>query len=245
MLVRFPSQEDERSVVRALISGLAIAAVLLVSCGGCSSAGKQKQKEGPTGPAFASIANTGKSDDPVIEDIVSRTVVVSAAGAGCSGTIVATGIVLTAGHCYREGTDIYVNNKLAKVLLREHTPGLGDSLDMMLLSVSTAEVKPVVRATPKLGEPVILVTNQLYYGNVVMKGYVMHVSPDWVMSDIVAIPGASGSVLFNMQGEMVGLHVRFVGALDPNRKINEFIGTLAVNADKIEAYLLSKMGAES
>lgn len=197
---------------------------VLFTCQNCATTPVKSER-----PVFASIANIGKGN-AVVNDAMARTVIISSASGVCTGFIVKTGFVLTAGHCYR-GETLYVDGKVVKVV-KSGDPFKGET-DLALLTVDTAEFPLIQLGEPTIGESVVMVANQNIFRNIVFFGSVMHVTESHLMSNIVIIPGASGAAVLSADGKLLGVCVQLLNHVDPKRAISEMIGSYAVNSKKI------------
>lgn len=158
----------------------------------------------------------------------------------CSGVIIAKNRVLTNAHCVEydpEGSVVFRDRttkpyKVIKIGNAEQSP------DLALLEVKT-HLPPVIRGKmPKIGTEVVTVSSPfglgwLFSTGVVSNPEVRLIDPYWghdfgifIAHTVAIAPGSSGSGLFTLGKELIGLNARGGGGFG-----------FAVPIDQIEAFL--------
>jgi S1-C subfamily serine protease len=126
----------------------------------------------------------------------------------CSGVIYQTNLIITARHC--KGDEMWVDGVPAKVL-RESTE------DLLLLEAETGPYEPLkLNTRPVIGDKVFSVSNYHEYKSIVSIGRIMRIEKDRIFSDVLCVPGVSGSALYNRRGELIGINNQFYGTDLPN-----------------------------
>lgn len=160
---------------------------------------------------------------------------VSTYKAFCSGTVIASGVILTNRHCVVavEGKDIYVrfyDGRLVKASVlkvadngAQAMPQWGDeeprATDAALLSVDprmTTHIARINRDTPQVGDHVFAIGSPKGLRFTVTFGRVSFVARDledlvygpntWLQHEAPINPGNSGGGLFNERGELIGVN---------------------------------------
>jgi V8-like Glu-specific endopeptidase len=154
-----------------------------------------------------------------------RTVFVESGGSSCTGYIVETNRVLTCGHCVH-GT-VMVNEKPARVVK------LAPDKDLALLELETSTYDRIRLASVEPADEVYtwghpMGDKDLLYS----RGYVMKVSSREIFSSTIALGGDSGSPLFDMKGNLVGMTCTKVG--DNNQ---DFPIAMSITAKTIREFL--------
>ena len=130
------------------------------------------------------------------------------AGSACSGAFVSNnGDIITAAHCLRDAEEIMVrtyDNQVYKATFvataTKHDLGLihidrqGTSFFQLANSV-------------KRGEQIFILGSPLAIPNTLSTGIVAKLDGDRMLVDCSALPGNSGSTVFNARGELVGVLV--------------------------------------
>jgi S1-C subfamily serine protease len=140
-----------------------------------------------------------------VREAVDRYVTVSTGKVLSSGVIITTGVVMTCFHSLSVDSETQVDGVVAEVLAVDTVH------DLALLSVTTKEVSLVKLGKGALGEVVFLVGNPMGINGALLFGRVCLKSNLRVISDIHGMPGVSGSGLFNLDGELVGLNNSVIG----------------------------------
>lgn len=137
----------------------------------------------------------------VVDEAISRYVTVTIGDEGfASGVIIANNVVLTCFHCIHAGNTEKVDGVEAEII------AVDPLHDLALLSVKTKEVKIVKVGSAALGQVVISVSNPTGMEGTLLFGRVCYLDGKRVVHDMHIQPGSSGSGLFNLQGEMVGVN---------------------------------------
>jgi serine protease Do len=134
-----------------------------------------------------------------------------------SGVIVSEeGIILTAGHVSGDP------DQTATIILADgssvkgKTMGKNDNIDSGMIKITTKGTYPFVKMgkseSVKLGQWVVAVGHPGGHRKgrpaVVRVGRVVDKSKNWVQTDCALVGGDSGGPLFNLDGELVGIHSR-------------------------------------
>lgn len=172
-----------------------IGALLLVSCG--------KAPEKPEEKTPANRAKLTPQEFQAINEGEKRCVFVrSNAGFG-SGVIVETGFVLVVSHQIEKGSKVFVDDAEAKIAKNALPEG-----ELVLLQVKTKSLPPVtVNENPQKLWKVFYVGNPFNIRKAVFFGTIVAIFDGFVYNDAQALPGASGSGLYTLQGELVGIQV--------------------------------------
>lgn len=145
----------------------------------------------------------------------------------CSGVILRTDLVLTAAHC-AVGDVFKIGSELGTVVK------VDKPTDLMLLKVKTKPFRMVPFGDVKMAQEVLSVPLFEDFGKVLLFGRVAVITSDQIWVDMKAMPGISGSGLFDLDGRLVGLNNRFalhqsditvvlVGVSVPAKTIREFL----------------------
>lgn len=142
-----------------------------------------------------------------IEKAKNRAVRVETEDGACSGVILQTNLVMTNSHCL--GKKISVDGHMAKVLKNDKAK------DLALLLVHTIVIDRVLVADAMVGDDVFSWGFPKQSPNVVFtKGYIAVIQFDQSFSTTIAMPGSSGSGLFNRSGQLVGIVTGFLPPRD-------------------------------
>lgn len=141
-------------------------------------------------------------DSRLIRGALERNVVVYDEGRMiCSGFILETNVVLTAGHCGEGSKKITVNKKPAKILKRSSNP------DLAQLQAETADFPKLQMRNPHWREKIFSMGNKGLQKNVWSLGRVLFKLPHSTYANTLAYPGYSGSCIYSMREELLGVHV--------------------------------------
>lgn len=187
---------------------LVLFAVLFAACSGCGTSNQPKVAAAPDGMDWRWYFGSRPApyaDDPIIAEAQKRAVSIISTGGACSGGVGATGIVLTASHCFPVGPnkDIFVNGQLASVIANLGGGQFDD--DLLFLKVQSDEFKPLEFAEPKVDAEIFEVVIQGEYRGVVKRGRIVHVWGNMFSTDIESIPGSSGAFVYTKDGQLVGI----------------------------------------
>lgn len=129
-----------------------------------------------------------------------RTVYITSGMGSCSGVILQTNLVMTAAHCILDQKTIRVDNREAKVFRKD------DDNDLALLLVETIIMERIIVSDLKAGDDIFSWGYPFSSPNrVFTKGYVTVIQLGSSFSTNTAVPGSSGSGLFNKSGHLVGI----------------------------------------
>lgn len=131
---------------------------------------------------------------------LNRTVSVSTDEGRATGMIVATNLVLTNFHVLHTGSDVKVNGVVATIVKAD------TKNDLLLLLVPTKNFE-VVGFAPKVSqdEQIIILGNPLGHKNVILRGRIIDIADGKFYTDAHVFFGSSGSGVYNLKGELVGL----------------------------------------
>lgn len=137
---------------------------------------------------------------PIVQEAIHRNVWVETASHYGSGVILQSGYVLTNFHMLEVESDVKVNDKAAVVIAAdpEH--------DLILLKADTghfALLKFSVKT--QVLDMVFYVGNPDHHLNFVSMGVINLKIEDWIYTSCAGVGGASGSGLYNLQGELIGM----------------------------------------
>lgn len=122
----------------------------------------------------------------------------------CTGVIIEKNLVLTTAHVLRSGDQIFVDGNRAEIAKRSMED------DLLLLHVATKDL-PRLKLKERLGstERAFYVGNPRYHRGSVFSGKIVQMDGRFVYSDCFkdmdAAMGASGSGLYSVNGELIGL----------------------------------------
>lgn len=134
-----------------------------------------------------------------------RAVAVKSLAGACSGVILQTNLVMTAGHCIADVGVVTVEGREAKLYKKDA------KIDLALLFVETIVIDRVIVADPVVGDDVFSWGFPMASPNrVFTKGYISVVQFDSSYSTTLAAPGASGSGLYNRNGQLVGIVTNYM-----------------------------------
>lgn len=142
--------------------------------------------------------------------------------AGCSGTFIAEGAVLTAAHCFSEATiTTWVrpyNGKSKQAFLVKIDP----EYDLALLAVPGPFKHGIAKLTlqpPKLGSQIVNVGSPIGFEFLLSEGVVAltsfrerHFKSTYLVTTAMINPGSSGGGAFNDRGELVGVNTMTAGS---------------------------------
>lgn len=149
---------------------------------------------------------TVMSQSPV-EKARNRAVAVKSLTGTCSGVILQTNLVMTAGHCVTEVGTITVEGREAKLYKKDA------KIDLALLFVETIAIDRVIVAEPEVGSDVFSWGFPLGSPNrVFSRGYIAVVQYDSIFSTTLAAPGSSGSGLYDKNGRLIGITTNYMDA---------------------------------
>lgn len=159
------------------------------------------RKKMPSTDGAAKAKNLfGLSVDDPRRDAMKRCVLIKTNSEMATGIVIQPGVVLACGHAIEWRSPIMVNGICAKVVK------VDTELDIMLLSVKTPKVRPIKLATSvKIDEPVFYVGNPLKHAHLIAHGHIIDITNGHLYSDIPCSYGASGSGVYNDNGELVGI----------------------------------------
>lgn len=187
---------------------------------------------------FASIVNTGNGSS-VVNNAIKRTVVVSSVTGFCTGFILKTDLILTAGHCIPGSVaknTVYVNGQVAQPLKSVKN----SELDLALLKTDTDKFPLIRFGKPFLGQRVVMVANQDVFRSVTLFGEIIHIQDGFIMTNIASIPGSSGAAVVSLEdGSLLGIHFKYPYAYVNNPKETyKSISGFAVREKNIVKFLL-------
>ena len=140
----------------------------------------------------------------LIEQAVKRNVLLEGPKGTCSAVIYDTNKVLSAGHCWEEL--MHISGRVVKVLRKENDP------DLMLMEVETAKFSKLKLADKvRLGEAVFYIGSPMGHKGTLSVGRVNFLGHGEIHSDTLALNGFSGSALYNMKGELLGIQTHLEG----------------------------------
>lgn len=135
----------------------------------------------------------------VMDKARNRSVRVLSGASSCSGVILQTNLVMTAAHCVGS-KNISVDGKEANVFKKD------DVTDLALLRVETIVIDRILVADLMAGDDVFTFGYPMESPNIVFsKGYVAVIQFKQSYTSNLAMPGSSGSPLFNQSGQLVGI----------------------------------------
>lgn len=117
-----------------------------------------------------------------------------------SGVVIYTGLILTCFHNLEAHAGIKVRGKRAEIVK------VDPKHDLLLVSVKTKRFDMVQLGSVELADTVVFVSNPNLLSGVLMFGRVGYVSKKMIVHDGHGAPGVSGSGLFNLQSELVGIN---------------------------------------
>lgn len=119
----------------------------------------------------------------------------------CSGTAVGRNLILTAEHCFRDGTLVAIDGKKVEVLER-----VSDGQDHTLVRVSMTFNRWAARgAEPVQGQKLRWMGHPGRLSDVYREGYVTKVDAEAIYIDGLSYRGDSGAGLFDSRGRVVGV----------------------------------------
>jgi V8-like Glu-specific endopeptidase len=164
----------------------------------------------------------------VVREGVARSVTIKGSDFHCSGFVLETNLVLTAGHCFDDDTPkLEVDGKPASVVKAGRLP------DLMLLATETAKFKRLNIRDAEVGDEVILVGNYTDIQGIVSFGHISFLSPLSFLSDVKAYPGISGSPIYGLDGSLVGIETKYTG-------MDTKLGGIVVFAQAVRGCLIKK-----
>jgi len=141
----------------------------------------------------------------VVEGVRKRYVSIDTKKAIGSGVILVTNFVLTCFHNLYVDSGIKVGKEEAEIV------DVDPLHDLTLLMVKTKELERVILNKAGLGEVVFSFGNPMGLDGALLFGRVVFKTDQRVISDIHGQPGVSGSGLFNLQGELLGINHSVIG----------------------------------
>lgn len=123
-----------------------------------------------------------------------------------SGVVLTTGFVLTSFHGLLAERGIKVSGKEAQII------AVDTKNDLTLLSVRTKKFAMMKLGSVSLAEQVFLVGNPNNLSGVLLFGRVGYVDKKQIAHDAHGTVGVSGSGLFNLKGELVGVNESVSGS---------------------------------
>lgn len=133
------------------------------------------------------------------ERVKPRAVLIEGETGSCSGVILQTGIVLTCAHC--TGGKLKINGNEATIIRKD------DQADLAILAVETGKWDSLVIRDTSASEDIFSWGFPMQSPNPVFtKGYVRVIQLGKVFGSTYAIPGSSGSPVFNSKGYLVALN---------------------------------------
>ncbi len=143
------------------------------------------------------VSGETKEDLRYAEEI-RRNVILTTKEILANGTIVKDGLVLTVGHALDD--KIFVRGKPVEVVR------FNPFFDLMLLKVEGVKGKIELGEVPEMGDDVYVLSYSPFLQRVTYAyGYVMAVVDADVVIDMPVFPGNSGSAVYNLDGELVGV----------------------------------------
>ncbi len=144
------------------------------------------------------LTATVVAQDP-IQKAFNRTVYITSGMGSCSGVILQTNLIMTAAHCIT-GKNTKVDGKEA-VVAKIDTDG-----DLAMLYAETIVIDRILVSNLKVGDDVFTWGYPFSSPNKVFsKGYVAVIQMDSSYTTNMAVPGQSGSGLFDRQGNLIGI----------------------------------------
>jgi S1-C subfamily serine protease len=155
----------------------------------------------------------------------------------CSGVIIERNVVLTNSHVLGSCKSVFVDGYQASILRRSE----GD--DLLLLSVTTRNIPRLkFRELPESSEPVFYISNPGINAGSVFTGKIVKVDRNFVytdcFTDITAAKGASGSGLYSLDGELIGIKKGMLPGANGGSALS-----VAIPAQKIRKFLSLTLGA--
>lgn len=155
------------------------------------------------------IANHIPKPDPEARVKQAVALLTFTGGGSCSGTFIGPGLLLTASHCFREGSWLLtVNHQPVNVESIRH-----DGADHALVVVDYANPTWVgtspIRAQ---GQPVFMYGNPANRADLFRRGYISGWDGEQIYLDMMIGHGDSGAGVFDDQGRLIGV-VTGYGAL--------------------------------
>lgn len=127
----------------------------------------------------------------------------------CSGTAVGPSLVLTAAHCFEEGSELKAVNGQAATVSKM----IEDGKDHVLVRIAPPKCPACVMfdkwasfgGPMRQGQVIHLWGNPGGMHDIFRVGYVMGFVDGWVISDILIFNGDSGAGIFDKSGRIVGV----------------------------------------
>lgn len=141
----------------------------------------------------------------VVRNVMNRYVNIETKNAIGSGITLVTSFILTCFHNLGIDSEIKVNGVVAEIV------DVDPIHDLTLLAVPTEEFDQIVLGIACLGEPVFSVGNPMGLSGALLFGRVVFKTDKRVITDIHGQPGVSGSGLFNLDGELLGINNSVLG----------------------------------
>lgn len=134
-----------------------------------------------------------------LQNAYSRSVLIETGVSEASGVVIESGLVLTNFHCLSNDNSVNVDGKDASIVF------VSPQDDLCLLSAETLEVDRVSFGQADITEQVFYVGNPGGLRDAVVFGRVIAYDEDSMFCDCPVQCGASGSGVYNLKGQMVGM----------------------------------------
>lgn len=138
---------------------------------------------------------------------IQRSVKVETNASYGTGIIVAKDRVLTCAHLLAENSDTKVDGVVAKILK------VDKERDLVLLAVPTVDIRLIeIAKITHQDDQIFYVGNPFGHIKFISHGRVVDIANDKLYLDVRIFPGASGSGVYNYQGQLVGVANQMQGA---------------------------------